>query len=143
MSRTWNRTGVVLLALAVVLLFAACGGMRGAAQRNQRTNQLKSLGIMYHNYHDRNGKGPSRVEDLAQLGQDDPQTYAALQRGDFVLIWDVSIPGMVQGSSNTVLGYEAAAPTNGGLVLMGDGSVRSMTVAEFQAAPKAQPKPKK
>jgi prepilin-type processing-associated H-X9-DG protein len=47
---------------------------------------------------------------------------------------------MTQGTSNTILAHEANAQTNGGIVLMADGSVRQMTAAEFQAAPKAQPK---
>jgi hypothetical protein len=144
MSKAWSRAGVALLALAVVLLFGACGGLKQAAQKKQKENQLRVLGLMYFEYHDMkgNGRGPSNANDLQKLPSVDAAAYAALQRGDFVLIWDASIPASFpQGTSNTVLGYEASAPTNGGLVLMGDGSVQEMTAAQFQAAPKPQPKP--
>jgi hypothetical protein len=49
---------------------------------------------------------------------------------------------MTAGTGNTVLGYEKDAPTKGGLVLMGDASVREMSADEFKNAPKATPKSK-
>jgi hypothetical protein len=45
--------------------------------------------------------------------------------------------------STSVLGYEATASTQGGLVLMADGAVKQMTVQEFSSATKASPSEKK
>jgi len=135
-----KRLTLALAAGFVLATVAACGGLQQAGQKNKNTNTLKEIGLMYHAYHDMNGKGPSGLQDLQQLASTCPDGYAGLQSGQFVLIWNVKIPEMVQGTSNTVLGHEAAAPNSGGLVLMGDGSVRTMTAQEFAQAPKAQPK---
>src|SRR5262249_15435343 len=92
----------------------------------------------YHNYLADMNKGPSRTEDMQKYLQDDPTTYPALLNGQYVVLWGATLQSMTAGTSNTVLGYEADVPTKGGQVLMGDGSVRTMTVQEFQAAPKAK-----
>jgi hypothetical protein len=53
----------------------------------------------------------------------------------------VKITDMTQGTSNTVLGHEQNARSNGTrVVLFGDGSVRMLNQADFDKAPKARPK---
>jgi len=42
-------------------------------------------------------------------------------------------------NSGDVLAYEKATPTNGGKVLLRNGTVKDMTAAEFQASKKIQP----
>jgi hypothetical protein len=135
----------VALVLAVMTLPATgCGRIQNAADRAKKSNDLKQLGLMYHNYMDERRKGPASADDLMTMASD-PVTKAVVQMvkdGKYVLIWGTTINEMQknpQGSTGTVLGYEATAPTSGGLVLMGDGSVQTMTAAAFAAAPKAQP----
>jgi hypothetical protein len=131
-------------ALVLALLAAGCGRVKNAADRAKKSNDLKQLGLMYHNYLDMNKKGPASADDLKAVTSG-PQEQAVVQMvkdGKYVLLWGATIPEMQQnpgGSSGTILGYEAGAPSAGGLVLMGDASVRNMTAAEFAAAPKAKP----
>lgn len=108
-------------------------------ERMKRSNDLKQLGQLYQQYQDAHAQGPARAEDLAPLAAKDPARQAALQAVQsehYVLLWGVNRSALPEGPSQTVLGYESAAPTAGGLVLMADGSVRAMTADEFQAAPK-------
>jgi hypothetical protein len=131
-------------ALVLALLASGCGRVRQAADRAKKSNDLKQLGLMYHSYLDANHKGPASADELMTMASD-PGAKAVVQMvkdGKYVLIWGTTIAEMQknpQGSTGTVLGYEAGAPTAGGLVLMGDASVRNMTAAEFAAAPKAKP----
>jgi hypothetical protein len=134
----------VMLTLAVLTLLAAgCGRIKNAADRAKKSNDLKQLGLMYHNYVDTNHKGPGSADDLKSMASG-PQEQAVVQMakdGKYVLIWGTTITEMQQnpgGASGTILGYDAGTPTGGGLVLMGDASVRNMTAAEFAAAPKAK-----
>jgi hypothetical protein len=131
-------------ALVLALLASGCGRIQNAAERAKKSNDLKQLGLMYHSYIDANRKGPASADDLLKAAAGEPGAQAVVQKvkdGKYVLIWGTTITEMQkspQGSTGTVLGYEATAPTAGGLVLMGDGSVKNMTAAEFAAAPKAQ-----
>jgi hypothetical protein len=61
----------------------------------------------------------------------------ALEDGHCVLIWGAD-PAKTPDQAGTVLGYEKETPSQGGYVLMMDGTVKKMTAEEFQAARKAQ-----
>ncbi len=131
--RVLNAVGVGMLAL----LAAGCG-VREAAQRQKAENDLKQIGLMYHNYADKHLKGPAKVEDLREFSADYAQAYEALKAGQYTLVLNgTTIPLMLQGASNTVLAYESDTPTKGGAVVMGDASVKRMTAEEFKKAPKA------
>jgi hypothetical protein len=135
-------TSVLLAALA--LLSVSCGAVarvREAAARAQTANELKQIGISYHNFWDQNkGKGPASADELIKQF---PEAEIALQKeksGDFKIIWGVSIRDkeiVESGSSGTAIGWEAKTPRDGGIVLMADGSTKFVTAGEFAAL--AQP----
>jgi predicted amidohydrolase YtcJ len=140
--RVPQRLQAVVLTGVVIALLLGCGGVRNAAARAQRSNRLKAAGLAYINYCDDNrGKGPTGAQDLQKYLTEFPDVSQALQNGDIVIYWNVRFPDDMQqqGTSNTVLGYEKDVPAKGGMVIMGDGSVREMTAQEFQTAPKATP----
>jgi hypothetical protein len=141
MPRLPQRFVTVVLIAVVAVILLGCGGVQQAAQRQKRANDLKQIGLAYHNYLDAEQKAPSRAEDLQKYLLDSPPTYQALLNGQYVMQWGATIQSMSAGAgtSNTVLGYEADVPTKGGNVLFGDASVRTMTAQEFQAAPKGKP----
>jgi hypothetical protein len=132
------------LVVAVVALLLGCGGVakvREAAARAKRANQLKMVGLAYHDFQNSKGKAPAAPADLLPLLTTDPETAQALQNGDIVILWGAQVPGdFPQGTSLTVLGYDKDVPTKGGPVLLGDASTKIMTAAEFNAAPRPKGK---
>jgi hypothetical protein len=104
------------------------------------TNQLKMIGLAYLNYADAKGQPPSRIEDLAPFYENDAAVTAAVKDGTFVVFWNSDYRKMTKGTSNTILAYHKDAKDKGGLVLLADGSVKTMSPKEFNAAPKANGK---
>lgn len=141
MSRWWTRVTTGLLVAGLLVTILSCGNVRQAAQKQQRMNTMKLLGIMYHNYNDFYSKGPSGPQDFQKMPDSDPAVVAALQSGQLIVVWDVKISELsrTQPLSNFVLGWEATTPTSGGIVLFADGAVQEMTPQQFQSATKAQP----
>jgi hypothetical protein len=132
------------VALVVAVGLSGCGKMQQAAARQRAANDLKQIALLYHEYNDKHRKGPSGPDDpefVKMVNETGAQpVLAKVQGGDYVFFWDVKLGDLGKGAgmSQTVLGYEKDAPTAGGLVVMGDGTVKSMTAAEFNAAPKAK-----
>ena len=145
MTRMKRILGAIALAVLVMTL-PACGGMRDAAARQKKANDIKQFLLAYHNFLDINTKPPAnQAEFTAHVAKSDPDAGAAVSRvlsqGYFVY-WGTNPTKLTTGSSNTVLVYPGDAATNGGLVGLADGSTRMMTAAEFDAAAKP-PAPKK
>jgi hypothetical protein len=137
MNRVPLRWRTVALLLVVTALIFGCGGIRQAAVKQQRTNQLKAIAIAYHNCNDQNLKGPANAAELQKFLEGFPDAVQAIQSGEIVVYWNAKVPtDFPKGTSNTVLAYDKVVPASGGVVVMGDGSPRVMTAAEFAAAPK-------
>jgi hypothetical protein len=133
----------VLVALAVASL-TGCGGaakMQEAANRAKTQNDLRMIGLAFHNFSDANpGKAPAKAEDLKPYLNEAPEVYKKLETGEYVFVYNVSLTSMNAGAggSSTVLAYEKDVPTKGGAVVMGDASTKQMTAEEFKAATKGK-----
>jgi hypothetical protein len=95
------------------------------------SKDLRHLGL-YLQSHGRNGRSPSKLDELADLKRDLPQMYRAIQDGAVVVYWNAPL-----SPAEAVVAYERDAPTRGGAVLLADGSVLQLTPEEFRAAPRA------
>ena len=80
-------------------------------------------------------KPPTSMGDLARNRDTFFLGYNALDKGEVIAYWGVA---MIPGDQPTeeILAYKADVPSKGGAVLMANGTVKKMTAAEFQAAPK-------
>ncbi len=142
-------TAVSALGLTLtVALLLGCGSVtrvRQAAARQERTNTLKEIGLAYYQFIDspeNKGKAPTSAADLQPFldAMGGPQGAAALNDGSMIFIYGVRAPeDMPLGTSNTVLAYDTTVPTQGGVVLFGDGSTRYVTGAEFATLTLATP----
>jgi hypothetical protein len=130
-----------VLAGLLVLVLGASGAHGQVLDKAKMTTYLKQIGLAYHNYLDSNGgKAPAKADDLGPYVENDKKLLDALKSGDIVFAWGVRLTDMTAGSSNTVLAYEKDAPTKGGQVLYGDGSVKKLTADEFKKATVAKAK---
>lgn len=100
-------------------------------------NELKQIVLAYHNHHDTANKGPSKVEDLAPFLDNNARLIKAIKDGEYIVFWDVKFVSLTEGTSNTILVYQPEAKARDGYVAMADGSVKRMSAAEFEKAPKA------
>jgi hypothetical protein len=94
-------------------------------------NDLMQLGL-YLKSHGKNGRYPSKLDELADMKRQWPQMYQAIQDGAYVVCWNAPFT-----PDDAIVVYERDAPTKGGAVLRADGSVSIVTPDEFKDAPKA------
>lgn len=156
----FSRQTCVAIVLAASMLLPSCGPQTASTKGNTPNvtggigkqlpavgrhavmNDLRQLGVAYPQYVATAGQGPAKLADWTELKADAPKVYEAIEDGRYVVIWGVRLLAVANdaGLSNTILAYEKDAPNQGGGVLMADGSVKTMTAPEFQAAPKAKGK---
>jgi len=106
-----------------------------SAGRLNPGNDLHQIYLYYNMQTTNLGKPPARLEDLPDLKKDMPAVYQGIQDGIYVVFWNARATG---DSSQTLLAYVKDAPTQGGMVVMLDGSVQNLSAAQFQAALKPQ-----
>ena len=126
----------VLLIGGGVLAFFLIG--RGPAVDSQTQMDMKMIGLAYHTHLDVTRKPPARAEDLQAFLMESPTALGRLKNGQVVFFWNVHIKDMTAGASNTILAYDKDTPAKGGLALFGDGSVRVLSLDEFQKTAKAR-----
>jgi len=80
---------------------------------------------------------PRKPEDFSDYVDSMPSAFERIKQGDYVVAWGAG-RSTASGAAEQILVYEKKAPTEGGAVLLRDGTVKQMTAAEFNAAPKAK-----
>jgi hypothetical protein len=134
----------VLLALSACCVLAVGGPARAADPIT--ADEMKQIGLAYHNYYAVEGKAPANADALAPYFDktNRKRLVDSMNLARVVFIFNVGILDMTDGTSNTVLAYAQETPKDGGLVLYGDASVKKLSAAEFKKAilAKAKDKPK-
>ena len=80
---------------------------------------------------------PRNPEDFNDYVDSMPIAFYRVKDGEYVVAWGVGRSASA-GAGEQVLVYEKKTPTEGGAVLLRDGTVKQMTAAEFSAAPRAK-----
>jgi hypothetical protein len=76
---------------------------------------------------------PRKPEDFSDYVDSMPIAFERIKQGDYVVAWGVG-RSTAPGAAEQILVYEKKAPTEGGAVLLRDGTVKQTTAAEFNAA---------
>src|SRR4051794_26736187 len=122
---TWPLRSFLLF----VVLLAGCSSARkgGASAAPTREDEVREVATML-NLLGGTGKGYSKPAALAPFEAGCPLGYQAVRTGAVVVVPDAKRPGEGdQGGTDAVVAYEKSAPTEGGLVLLHNGKVKSMT----------------
>ncbi len=87
-----------------------------------------------------NGKAPSKLSDCDRYRSKYSRGYEAVKSGEVVVVWGAKMPGEDEAASapKNIIAYEKKAETEGGFVLLLNGTVKQMSADEFKAAPKAK-----
>ena len=148
-SSAFRRCGALPLIFGVLFLAGCSGGSSGGGggfpdprQEQRDKDDLRTLGIAFHDMEFSSPKPPAKPDDLGPSVKNDQRLLGRLRSGEIVFLYNVRLVQMTDGATNTILAYLKDVPTNGGLVLFGDGAVRKITADEFNKAPKAKPKGK-
>jgi hypothetical protein len=133
------RDGFVLTAL--LALGAGCGssssggGNFEVSPDNGDKYALTEVGEILRNRMLNTSQPARSVADIAGYENAGPTGLNRVRTGEIVVLWGANPK---EGAVDQVLAYEKKTPQSGGFALMQDGTtVKKMTPAEFQAAPKA------
>jgi len=130
-----SRTAWVVAVSVGVALAAGCNDSKGTLSADAvRKLALEELGRMLKDLPADGRKPPARLAELEPVEPMIPTAGPMIRSGDLVYLWGA---GYAAGG-NKVVAHEKAAPTEGGYVLLEDGSVKKMSAGEFQSAPKAK-----
>ena len=119
----------ILLLLVLLIAANGCGGARFDNKLAQEKRELGELYDWYLNYAKSHESPPA---DLSQADEDEITNSAGLRAvkdGKYTVVWNLKTR-----DAATILAYEPAAPTQGGIVLLANGAVRKMTADEFKRA---------
>ncbi len=132
-------TFVRCLAVAFGLgLLAGCSSQNTGVVADAEVTVLQEVNDLLHASAGTSNRVPANVAALHRHENLYPRAAAALKSGDVVVLWGAQLKGEGQvGQGEAVVAYEKKVPTEGGYVLLSAGTVKKMTAAEFNAAPKA------
>ncbi len=94
---------------------------------------LEELGLVIRAASDQKQKPPAKLADLDKYEPIAQAGVTGVAQNKIVYLWGA---GYKPGGTG-IVAYETAAETNGGWVLLEDGSVKEMSASEFASAPKA------
>jgi len=125
--------GLCLIVLALAFLPVACSkNSPSDSGQDLRQLDLEQIGEVYHSYLAEKQRPPKKLADVTGYGTAFPQGMKALKEGRCQIHWGLDVAGPDAGAK--ILAYEKDVPQQGGLVLMGDRTIKRMTAEEFQGA---------
>lgn len=127
------RSWVIVVSIGTLL--SGCGGERVTGpSTNPAKDALADLGEFLKTTANDKKKPPSRLSEMDAIEPMIPNASVGIRTGMIVYFW-----GATYGSDGTkIVAHEKKTPTEGGLVLCEDGTIKELSAADFASAPKAK-----
>lgn len=119
-----------LLGILAAVCWTGCDN--SSQKRIQQGNDLKLVGLAYHEFIDINETGPTGWSDLKGKGMSDIRNR--LEAAGYAVVWGMTRDTAAKGLSNSVIAYPSDGTKKGGKILFFDGSVRETTANELTEA---------
>ena len=113
-----------------LVLLVGCGEPAKTVTGGNRKDHIEEIGQMLKDLSAEGKKPPGKLSELDAVEPMLPLASQLIRSGEVVMVWGV---GYAPGSQK-VAAYEKKAETEGGWVLLQDGTVKEMTAGEFGAA---------
>ncbi len=124
---------IVLTSCAFAMGCSSNSGGTGTAMEPQEALLREASDLL------RTGRGSGgKLSDLASYEAHFPNAYAAIKKGDIVVLRGTTMlgEGDVGKGVGTLVAHEKAASTSGGWVLFTDGKLKKIAAGEFASLPK-------
>jgi hypothetical protein len=122
-----------LLGLAAGCLLSGCGqkAVPTDPEQSKRQTALKQIWDVYTSYVETKQRPPAGLADVKGYGTVFSEGLRAVREGRVVVNWGVADP--TGAAAKQILAYDKDAPTQGGLVVFGDGTIKEVTPEEFRS----------
>jgi len=119
----------LVLATGLFVPLAGCSRPAASTEIDPAQAVLSDIWEMYNGYVLQHHKAPAKLSDFKGLQIPFPRGHTELSAGRFVVRFGTPLE-----PAGKVLAYPKDAPQTGGMVLLNDGTIKSMTADELQAA---------
>ena len=121
------------VALAGLLIVSGCASETKSLPPPSAEEGLKELVNVFRYLEYSKLPLPRKPDDFNDYIDSMPNALERIKQGEFIVAWGVGLAA-APGAAQQVLAYEKKAPSEGGAVLLRDGTVKHLTPAEFSAA---------
>lgn len=128
MSHAATATSRLIIA-ALLVVALGCGKANVNPSVLSEKTELLDIFDAYNEFAKNHQRPPQKLEDLKKYEAVHDLGVRLLREGKYMAVW-----GVTNRDADTLLAYAKDAPTQGGAVLMGDGTVKNMTADEVKAA---------
>ncbi len=129
-----------IIACTCLIVFPlACGGPTSVPNAPEHFDfgTIEEVNTLYRSATSLKKSPPTSLKDLTARSALFGSAYQAIEKGDIVVYWGVDTGSAGQGAGGAeILAYKSDVPTNGGPVLLTDGTIKKISADEFKAAPK-------
>lgn len=123
-----------VIVLTFIGVISGCGDSKKADVGSNPKDPLEDLGQMLKSIADERRSPPAKLADLESVEPMIPLAGPLIRSGELIYLWGAGYsPG-----SKKVVAYERKATTEGGWVLLQDGTVQELSASELASATKAK-----
>lgn len=127
---------VFLLLFLFTFSFGCSGELGKPANKKEAegTSNLRELGEMLRLV----GKPVSKASELVSFKGQFEDTFQLVDKGEIIVVWGARMPNEGSPGTADIVAYLKKVPTEGGLVLLLNGTIKQMSASEFVSANKAK-----